>query len=191
MPAKKPVDLVKRDETKVDRRRREYRAESLMPYKKLTAVAPKELTGEVARSTWQETVRVYLTLDARIVSVLDRGLLIDYCIACDQLSQIDELRALARTNQDIAQEFLKKARGEEIDAKTMASLVKAANDTQEMFMRLDARADGKRKLLHTYRQSLMLTPRSRGGSSNVEEKPKETGPSMMEKIIEGEAKKNV
>jgi hypothetical protein len=192
MPAKKPADLIESHETKVDRRRREYRQTSMTPTKALSVYAPKQLIGEEARKTWQETVTLYLTLDARIVSVLDRGLLIDFCNVSEQLVQIDGLRARAMKNGMEIQATLEKMQNKssaEIDIKALTRLVDSVIGALDMILKLDARADRKRDLLHKFRQSLMLTPRSRGGVS-PDEKPKEKPQSEMAKIIDGEVKKD-
>jgi hypothetical protein len=191
MPAKKPASLVVRDETKAERQRRDEQAKALTPGKSLSVRPPAQLTGEVARSAWQETIRLYLTLDARIVSVLDLGLLRDYCIVCEQMAEIDELRAVARNNYSVNQALLVKALMDKKDATDLKILTKLSESVNRCFdkiLRLDARADGKRKLVHSYRQSLMLTPRSRGGV-NPEEKQKEEPQSAMGKILDGEVKK--
>lgn len=127
---------------------------------------------------------MYLTLDARIVSLLDVGLLIDYCIATQQLSEIDDLRGVAMNNQNNAQSNLEKLDPAKTDPKTLAQLTQAVNWAFDLILKLDARVDNKRKMLHTMRQSLYLTPRSRAGAQPTEREP-EKPKSKMAQIIDG------
>jgi hypothetical protein len=190
MPAKKPADLIVRDETKADRQLREEQANALTPSRELGVWVPVEVVGARARSTWRETIRLYKTLDARIASVLDKGLLIDYCNVSEQLSEIDDLRTAAMNNYTISQELyngLRDKESDEVDVKMLVRLQEAINKCLDEILKLDSRADNKRKLLHSYRQSLLLTPRSRGGV-NPEGKPKEEPQSEMSRLLDGEAK---
>lgn len=108
MPARKSKDLIVRHETKADRTQRADREAALTPDEPLMLRAPKELTGAVGRDVWKKTIGLYLELDTRIVNVLDKGLLIDYCNTCEQLTQIDELRSTAFGNYQKAQKTLDK-----------------------------------------------------------------------------------
>jgi hypothetical protein len=165
MTAKKPADLIVKHEVKEEKRRRAERAKMLTPRRALSIAAPRKLTGKVAQAYWRETIRLYMTIDARIVTVLDRGLLVDYCLACEQLQEMDEIRKTA-----VADYKRNPAAGNLDDV-----------------LRLDARVDAKRKLVHTLRQSLMLTPRSRSGVGPADKQPEEA-PSEMALIIDGKTK---
>ena len=160
------------------------------PTMALTARIPAQLTGEVERSVWRETVRLYQTLDARIVSVLDRGLLMDYCTACQQRQEIDDMRTSAMSNYLKSEAILQQVElsKREVEPRVMLRLIAAVARGADAVLKLDSRADMKRKLIHSLRQSLMLTPRSRGGVS-PEEKPKKEPLSEMAMIIDGEVKK--
>lgn len=185
MPAKKPADLVVRADTKANRGRRAEGEAAITPKQPLDQRPPAQLTGRIARAIWEQTVSMYFTLDARIVSLLDQGLLMDYCIACEQLAQIDELRATSMTNYTQMQTSLDKVliSKKEIDPKLLTRMVNAVNRSLDEIIKLDARADRKRALLHTFRQSLMLTPRSRGGV-NPDEKKAEAPKSELDKLID-------
>lgn len=180
MPAKKPVSLNKRHDTKAVRMKRIASEAALTPKFPLMLRAPAKLIGAVARTKWKETVALYFSLDARIVSVLDRGLLEDYCATCGQLAEIDNLRAKALANYFQSQKKLDKikARLEEIDPKKVLQLINAVNWQMDLIIKLDGRTDRKRALLHTMRQSLYLTPRSRAGmipDDKLPEKPDDFG----------------
>lgn len=129
---------------------------------------------------------MYMALDARIVSVLDQGLLLDYCTAYQQKVEIDDMRTTAMSNYLKHEAILQKVQlgKQEVEPKVLLKLINAVNKSVDEVIKLDARADNKRKLIHMLRQSLMLTPRSRGGIS-PEEKKVEL-PSDMARIIEGD-----
>jgi hypothetical protein len=190
MPAKKPADLIVKHDTKTDQHRREYRQELLTPKQELTNIPPRELTGEIAQALWMETINSYISLDARIVTAFDCGLLIDYCNTCQQLVEIDYLRSTAMSNYNKDESALARvlySKGN-MDLQELLKLINAVNKSLDEVIKLDARADNKRKVIHIFRQSLMLTPRSRGGIS-PDEKPQEKPQSEMAKIIDGEMKK--
>ena len=63
MAARKPKDLIVRHATKAERSQRAEREAALTPRKPLTVKAPVELTGQVAKAVWRETVSLYFTLD--------------------------------------------------------------------------------------------------------------------------------
>lgn len=184
MPAAKPKDLTKRHNTKTDRRKRADGEAAITPVIPLTVTPPSQLSGEVAIRTWTETIAIYLRLPAAIVSILDLGLLTDYCIANQQLSEIDALRTDAMTTYDRASKALETVPSS-TDAKTLTALINAVNFAFDELLKLDARCDQKRKMLHTMRQSLYLTPRSRAGYVPPERDPEKKKRSDMSMIIDG------
>jgi len=184
MPARKPKDLNSRAETKAAHTRRADGENALTPRKALTVTPPSQLTGDIARRTWVEIVSIYLMLDARIISLLDMGLLLDFCEASQQLAEMDAMRTDAITNYHNAQAARDKA-NDATDIKIFAMLTNAVNWAFDNSVKLDARVDQKRKMLHTMRQSLYLTPRSRAGFI-PEEKPPKKQQSPMARIIDGE-----
>jgi hypothetical protein len=190
MPAKKAAGLITRADTKENRTRRTKGEAALTPKEQLTVVAPARVKGEIARAVWRETISLYDSLDVRIVNLLDVGMLTDYCIASEQLVQIDKLRGAAMANYDKAQLALGRfhANKRYIDPKQLTQAIDRVIGLLEMIIKLDGRADRKRDLLHKFRQSLMLTPRSRGGVT-PSEKPEERPQSDMSRIIDGEVKK--
>jgi hypothetical protein len=75
---------------------------------------------------------------------------------------------------------------EPVVPKLMLKLIAAVDRSSARVLLIDSRADMKRKMIHTLRQSLMLTPRSRGGV-NPNDKLPELPPSALEKIIDATA----
>jgi hypothetical protein len=188
MSAKKPIDLVEEHVSKNTRAQRAAGETLLTPKIPLMLKAPAKLKGEVARNTWKETVALYFGLDARIVSALDRGLLVDYCITCGQLAEIDALRANAMSNYLKAQKsldtMLASKKKTDIDSKKLLQLINAVNWQMDSIIKLDNRVDRKRALLHTMRQALYLTPRSRAGVVPQDRVP-EPPPSSLAKLLDG------
>ncbi|MGA2504214.1 MAG: hypothetical protein ABSG01_09010 [Anaerolineales bacterium] len=190
MPARKSKDLIVRHEIKADRTQRAEHEAALTPRKPLTVKAPAELTGAISQAVWKETVSLYFTLDARIVSILDKGLLIDYCIASEQLAQIDGLRSTAMDNYNKDQITLNKiynSKKQDIDVKALLLLINSVNGAMDEIIKLDARVDAKRKMILAMRQSLYLTPRARAGAI-PNEKPAEKPKSATDLLIDGHAR---
>lgn len=129
---------------------------------------------KVALEVWRRVMREYNMVDAKIVTRLDIDLLIDYCMLMEQLSEIDRMRGvsyqvwlqLSERRTELQNE------GEDIAAVAMALKVVGAFDA---IVKLDARADQKRKSLLGLRQSLYMTPRARAGTApkGKDEKPVE------------------
>jgi phage terminase small subunit len=185
MPAKKPSSLITRAETKADKQARKD-AESVMEPKELLKLEPPQaLTGHaVAKKMWRRMITMYRGLDAKIVSRLDEDMLVDYCILYEQGQELDKLRTAAGRNYTKAQKVLdKKFESDDIDPKTLIKLSNSVNWCLGEIVKLDARADMKRKHLFTLRQSLYMTPRSRAGVAHAE-KPKKQPKSDMANLLD-------
>lgn len=171
MPARKPLDLQTRHATKSERANRAEAEESMRSEVKLPANPPSQLKhNKVAMATWRRMIREYGRVEAEIVSRLDMDLLIDYCITTAQISEIDVMRDVAHDVWlALAGRYSELKKNKETDeAVEMALKVSGAFDK---LIKLDARADQKRKLLVTMRQSLYLTPRARAGTAPKEKPP--------------------
>ena len=121
---------------------------------------------------------------------MDKGLLIDFCVACEQRVQIDGLRTIAMHNYEKAQQTLEKilnSRKQEIEVKAFTKANNSVNCSMDEIVKLDARADAKRKMILSMRQSLFLTPRARAGAI-PNEKPAEKPKSATDQLIDGLAK---
>lgn len=185
MPASKPAGLNTRKDTKAARARRKAAESAVTPKRTLSAHPPAALTGHrPAAALWKEMIALYGELDAQIVSMLDMGLLVDYCLIMEQLAEMDALRVAAMKAwaraETRARKMLKVA-----SAKEAYQLQNSLNHAFDEITKLDARVDIKRKLLLTLRQSLYLTPRSRAGVAPAE-KPPEKPKSAMEKMLDGD-----
>jgi len=187
MPAKKPVGLNKRHDLKTDLMQRAAGEAALKPKVGLLLKAPGRLKScKGAGAKWKRMIAMYRALDAEIVNRLDQDLLVDCCILDAQLEEMDQLRAAAVKNHTKAQATLdRRAAKEDIDPKVLIHWQDSVNWTLDEIVKLDARVDRKRSLLHTLRQSLYMTPRSRAGVSPPE-KPPEEPKTEMAKILDGD-----
>jgi hypothetical protein len=192
MPAKKPVDLINKHQTKTDRQQRAEGEAALKPKEPLLMKPPARLTGhKVASALWREMIRMYGGLAAEIVSRMDQNMLVDYCLLDEQAGEMDQLRAAAMKNYTKAQKaWDEKSKSSLVAPDELKKLLDAVNWSLGEIVKLDARVDRKRSLLHVLRQSLYLTPRSRAGVAPPE-KPPEEPKSEMDKILDSVPKLNI
>lgn len=179
MPARKPSGLNVRHDTAAEKEARISAEEAIKPKRRLPTEEPAALRGhQVAAREWRRLMAMYNDLEAEIVSRLDMGMLLDYCILIEQLADLDELRAGALDEWRSGKITLEKIRAKLDDPDggvTVAAYTKAAEAVNWLFdkvVKVDGRVDRKRALLLQLRQSLYLTPRSRAGV-NPEQKPVE------------------
>lgn len=184
MPAKKPAALNVRHDTQAEREARAAREDALTPQRSLPAAPPARLDGhDVARATWRRLLREYGELQAAIVTRLDLDMLTDYCLLTEQAAELDRMRQVAYQlwlEQSGKHDELAKA-GEHDAAVEMAMRVVGAFDA---IVKLDGRVDRKRALLHQWRQSLYLTPRTRAGVAPAP-KPAPEPEDEMERMLRG------
>jgi hypothetical protein len=186
MSARKPASLIAKHEVKAIRKKRADGEAALRPKNPLVLKPPRRLKGYRGAGTlWRQTIEMYRGLDAEIVSRLDQGILVDYCIMDVQLAEMDRLRAAAVKNYQTAQKTLdRRAEKEDIDYKVLIKWQDSVNWAEGMIVKMDARVDRKRAQLHVLRQSLYLTPRSRAGVAPPAKEP-EKPKSEMDKLLDG------
>lgn len=195
MPAKKPAGLNVRHDALADAKARVDAESALVPRRKLPMSEPVALKGHpVAAREWRRLIALYNGIEAEIVSRLDIGMLLDYCMLIEQMDEMDALRAASVKGWRTAQEILDALSpdaggGGEIDIKAWAKAQEAVNWAYDKIIKIDGRVDRKRALLLQLRQSLYLTPRSRAGVAPAE-KPKEEPKDEMEALLES-MKENV
>ena len=171
MPARKPQALINSHETKAQTAAREHRESLTRPAKALPLQAPALLDGhDVAQAAWRRTLREFAAIDGEIVTRLDMGLLVDYCLAMEQLAEVDVMRKTAfRIYEQISAMYDNlMTRGQEEKA---ANLIPEISLALTSSVKMDTRADRKRDLIFRMRQNMYLTPRARAG---VAPKAKET-----------------
>lgn len=197
MPARKPSGLIERHETNAETDARIASESALTPGRDLPVEPASLASHPVAAAEWRKLLRMYNSLDARIVSRLDMGMLLDYCILIEQLAEMDELRAATLKDWRAAQKILERyyeqideknddAEKPEIDLKVFAKAVEAVNWAFDKIVKLDGRIDRKRALLLQLRQSLYLTPRSRAGVAPAQKPPEEPDDDMTRLLKQGD-----
>jgi phage terminase small subunit len=190
MPARKPIGLITRNDTNDDRGARISAESALAPRRMVQKSEPEALKNHpAAAAEWRRLIRLYNSLDAVIISRLDTGMLLDYCMLLEQLSELDDLRSAAmkewRSCQDIMDAYHKRVIDKpdvEVDLKIFTKAAEAVNWAFDKIVKIDGRVDRKRSLLLTLRQSLYLTPRSRAGVA-PQEKPPEEPEDDMTKLL--------
>jgi len=167
----------------------------MTPRRRLPESEPAALKKHpVAAREWRRLISMYNELDAEIVSRLDMGMLLDYCMLLEQTEELDELRKASvdgwRSAQQILGAFQERQNddpdAESIDIKTWIKAQEAVNWAYDKVIKIDGRVDRKRALLLQLRQSLYLTPRSRAGVAPAE-KPKEEPEDDMTKLLNSQA----
>lgn len=193
MPARKPRGLITRDQTKADTAARDAAESALEPKTVLQKSEPAALKDHrIAASEWRRLIKLYNELEGTIVTSLDQGMLLDYCILIEQLAELDDLRSAsiedwknARKVVAAFEEQVDEDPEKKIDLKTFIKAAEAVNWAYDKIVKLDGRVDRKRALLLQLRQSLYLTPRSRAGVAPTE-KPEERAKGDMDEVLDGE-----
>jgi len=182
MPASKPSNLIKRHETVAEKSARESAENAMNSGRGLPAEAPARIAKfPIAAKTWREIMREYAAIEGVIVTRLDQGLLIDYCMLTEQLTEIDRMRKASYEVWLLLnakyEAYIKIGQTEEA-----LKLSKEIGEAFESFNKLDGRADRKRDMLLKLRQVLYLTPRSRAGAA-PDPKEKEPPPDELEQLL--------
>lgn len=147
----------------------------MTPRTALTARPPADLKGHPrATAVWKRTLTLYGETEAKIVTGFDQGILVDYCLLVEQLIELDELRRQSLDSHGIMLKSLKTliAKLKRSDPKTALAEQMAIAEKLDMVLgqiiKIDGRTERKRVVIHTLRQSLYLTPRSRAGVAPAE-----------------------
>lgn len=174
MPAKKPTALITRNTSKQVREDRQSAEHSMTPKTALTAVVPVRLRGNkhtVAAATWKRTIGLYLEVEGNLVTAFDYDLLIKYCLLEEEVVELAGMRRTIKEDWETNSKAAKKVKPNTDTLKDWVAMWGIVNALFQRFQGMDARLDGKRKLLHTLSQSLYLTPRSRAGVAPAEKDP--------------------
>jgi phage terminase small subunit len=186
MPARKPSTLSTRHSTKADREEREGSEAAMLPKTLLGKSPPSALTGHThARATWSRLVGLYFETEGTIITAFDSDLLIKYCLAEEELHELTKLRKEIAKLWEVHTKLLSKLKPNNENLKDYFGALGAANALLQRFQGMDARLDGKRKMLVTIAQSLYLTPRSRAGVAIPEKEPEEPE-SDMDRLLKVE-----
>jgi phage terminase small subunit len=174
MPASKLQTLNKSHQTKAEKETRESSEAAMTPATQLDLKPPALLQKRKhARATWSRLIGLYQEVDGTIVTAFDADLLTKYCILEEECLWLEGKRAQVDQNANRIDKLLKnKEKAKEFDAEGYVAMLQQYNALNARVQGLDARLDGKRKLLHDLSKSLYLTPRSRAGVAPTG-KPKE------------------
>jgi phage terminase small subunit len=184
MPASKPASLVIRNDLKADREQRAASESAMTPRTQLKLAAPTRLKGHAqATATWKRIVGLYSEIDGVIATSFDEDLLIKYCLLEEEVLELAKMRKTMRDDWESNQKTAKKIKPNSETLKIWVQMWDVVNGMYQRFQGMDARLDGKRKLLHTLSQSLYLTPRSRAGVAPPEKEP-EKPKSKMDELLE-------
>jgi phage terminase small subunit len=186
MPARKPSSLSTRHDTKKDRSARESAENALNPTTQLTLKPPDALKGHAhARETWRRIVGLYFETQGTIITAFDADVLVKYCLAEEELDELFALRAEIKKAWTTHNKWLSKLKPTGENLKDYFNALTVASALIQRFQGMDARLDGKRKLIFTLAQSLYLTPRSRAGVAPPEKDPEEPQDEMS-KLLDGD-----
>lgn len=165
MAARKPHSLSSRHSTKAEISARTESEAAMTPTTELTVTPPPELRGhKPAAAAWKRLIKLYDETEGTIVTAFDADLLAKYCLLEEECMTLEEIRDEQLTDLDGVKKRLSKMGKPKIDdIKEYIALLEQKNALLGRYQGLDARLDGKRKLLHALAQSLYLTPRSRAG----------------------------
>ena len=174
MPAAKPASLTNRHSTRKERNARADAEAAMTPRTKLTAAVPAQLRGRSSAGTrWKRLIKLYGEIQGTIVTAFDYDLLVKYCLLEDEVIELADMRKTIKAQWA---DMVKQAEKMKPTAETLKDylhLWDIANALFQRFQGMDARLDGKRKLLVTISQSLYLTPRSRAGVAPPEKEPEQ------------------
>lgn len=164
MPAKKPANLSKRHAT-LDEKAAKVDAEAaLTPTTLLTVTPPAALKKHAhASRTWKRLMGLYYETEGTIITAFDENILTKYCLLEEECLWLEAKRKKVDDNAESLDKQLSKIKPKGEDMKTYLNLLMQYNALTARVQGLDARLDGKRKLLLALEQSLYLTPRSRAG----------------------------
>ena len=183
MPKSKPTTLLKRHDTKADRTARVDAESSMEPMTKLTAKAPAELKGHrTAIDVWRRLMGLYLETEGTIITSFDADVLVKYCLAEEELQELAKLRSEIKKMWDAHSKMIGRMKPNAESMKDYFNALMQANALLQRFQGMDARMDGKRKLVFALAQSLYLTPRSRAGVAPPNKEP-DKPPSEMEGLL--------
>jgi hypothetical protein len=160
MPARKPNALITRNDTKADKRNRAAAESAFTPKTELSMKPPKVLNGhKVAKETWERVVGLYNEIEGKIATGFDADVLVKYCLLEEEVVGMARLRDGVLKDYEAQRRVANKIK----DVGERSKLFEIVNALLARYQGMDARLDGKRKLLHSLAQSLYLTPRSRAG----------------------------
>jgi hypothetical protein len=156
----------------------------MTPRTQLKLTIPTRLKGHVqASATWKRIVGLYSEIDGVIATSFDEDLLIKYCLLEEEVLELAKMRKTMHEDWDTNRKAAKKMKQNAENFKAWIQMWDVVNAMFQRFQGMDARLDGKRKLLLALSQSVYLTPRSRAGVAPPE-KELEKQKSAMDDLLD-------
>ncbi|MBP7212747.1 MAG: hypothetical protein KBA03_00800 [Anaerolineaceae bacterium] len=191
MPAKKPAELVVRNETLDEKNQRKTAENKSKSSRELPESAPVELKDHpVAKKVWKRLIREFNTMEGRMITAQDRDAMVGLCLTVEEEAELRQMRKsahedwLARRQAVLDHKRYKDGFGE-IDPVSLVELEKQAlqlvNKVQAAYktvLDIDSRLDRKRSSLKEYLSLFYLTPRSRAGVVPEAKDPEEDNSSL-------------
>lgn len=155
----------------------------MTPKTALKIKPPAELKGHAsAAAIWRRLVGLYVETEGTIVTAFDADILVKYCLAEEELIELFLLRASIKKLWLQHLKMLNAMKPKADQLKHYFDALAQANALLQRFQGMDARMDGKRKMIFALAQSLYLTPRSRAGVVPQEKEPDEPKSEMEEML---------
>jgi hypothetical protein len=174
MPARKPSSLNAMSTTKEERSKRESAESAMTPRIALNTALPLRLRGRGhtnGAAAWKQAMKTYASTDSIIATAFDTELLVNYCLAIEEAIELADLRAVIILNWKDSEKALKKIKKTADNLKEWTAMQEVVNGFYMRIQGMDARLDGKKKLILAMQQSLYLTPRSRAGVAPTDKEP--------------------
>lgn len=166
MPTKKPIVLLNNHDTLDNREKRNAAENSITPTAPLPHDPPPKLSGhKMASMLWKKIVELYDSIDGKIATAFDEETLINFVLLWEECEWLISIRGKVDKERASVEKMIAKKPEIKDDAKmkNYLNLLAQYSALLARLQGLDARLDGKRKLMHTLAQSLYLTPRARAG----------------------------
>lgn len=166
MPARKPASLNSRNASKEILESRKAAESAMKPKTALELTLPTRLRGKkhvYAAGVWKWAIGLFLETEGTLATAFDQPLLIKFCLLEEEVIELEEMRRDVKADWESNSKAAKKIKPNTDTLKDWVAMWRVVNAQFQKFQGIDARLDGKRKLLHTLSQSLYLTPRSRAG----------------------------
>jgi phage terminase small subunit len=185
MPARKPLSLNVRKDSKKNQQARRFAEQQAAPLE-ISQVPPPELRGhKVAQNLWKRIIHQQNSSMVKLLTASDEEALMDYCRLYEATAEIEQrMNGIGKDAAKLSKEISRMKPTAET-ARAYADLWKQKNGADSNWRSYSARLDSHLAHLRDSRRSLYREPRARAGAV-IEAKEPEKPKSEMEKILDGE-----
>jgi len=189
MPARKHSSQQKGHDLNDEKRTRDDAARAVTPRTVLEIKPHAALKNhKIAAGVWTEILTLQAETKAAedgtpIITSFDKDLLIKYCLLEEECIWLEGIRADIEDDYLSVRSKLRRVKPKGNALKDYYNVLGQVNALLARLQGMDARLDGKRKLLHSLAQSVYLTPRSRAGvapEGREPQKPKNKLTAMLD-----------